>query len=114
MAAFTSVVQLTKTPAAAGGDGLAVATGTAVPTTSYDTGGSVIDMSDIFKSTCRAIQFSVGNASYRFDYVPTATSFATASGVVFIDNNAGMELASAANVGGTVTSCSWIAWGTDA
>ncbi len=114
MAAFTSVTQLAKVPAPAGGDGLAMAAGTAVPTASYDTGGSVIDMSAIFKKTCRAIQFSFGNADFRFDFVPTATTFATATGVVFIDDNAGTEASSSDNVAASVTGCSWVAWGTDA
>ena len=114
MAAFTSVTKVGKVPAPAGGDGYAMAFGTAVPTVSYDTSGSVIDMSDIFASTCVAIQFSFGNDGYRFDYVPTASTYVSSTGLVFIDDNAGSELSGSANVGGTVTSCSWIAWGTDA
>ena len=114
MAAFTSVTKLGKIPATAGGDGLAFAHGTAVPTASYDTSGSVMDMSDIFASTCVAVTFSFGNADFRFDFVPTATTFATATGVVFIDDNAGTEASSTDNVATSITSCKWHAWGTDA
>ena len=114
MAAFTSITKVGKNPAQAGGDGYAFAFGTAVPTASYDTSGSVMDMSDIFAKTCVKVVFTVANADFRFDFQPTASTYATATGVVFIDDNAGTEASSTDNVATTVTSCSWIAWGTDA
>ena len=114
MAAFTSVTQVGKVPAPAGGDGYAMAFGTAVPTASYDASGSVIDMSDIFASKCTAIEFSFGNASFRFTYVPTTSTFATATGVVFVDDNNGTQATALDNVAASVSTCSWVAWGTDA
>ena len=114
MAAFTSVTKVYKTPAPAGGDGLAMAFGTAVPTASYDTSGSVIDMSGVFAKQCVAVELSFGNADFRFDYVPTTSTYATATGVVFIDDNAGTEASSTDNVATSITSCTWTAKGTDA
>ena len=114
MAAFTLVTKVFKTPAPAGGDGLATAFGTAVPTASYDTGGSVIDMSGVFAKQCVEVIFSIGNADFSFDYMPTASTYATATGVVFIDDNAGTEASSTDNVSTSVTSCTWTAKGTDA
>ncbi len=114
MADFSSVTKLLKVPAPAGGDGLAMAFGTAVPTASYDTGGSTIDMSGVFKSKCVEVKFSVPNAGFRFIFAPTASTYATATGKVFIDDNAGSEEGSTTNVSTTITSCTWVAWGTDA
>ena len=114
MAAFTSVTKVGKTPAPAGGDGYACAFGTAVPTASYDANGSVIDMSGIFDSTCVAVKFSFGNADFRFTYLPTASTYATATGKVFVDDNNGTQATALDNVSASVSTCSWIAWGTDA
>lgn len=114
MAAFTSVTKVASVPPPAGGDGVKWVFGTAVPSASYDTGGSAIDMSGVFASKCYGMMFFFQHAGHRFLYKPTATTYATATGTVFIDDNAGTEKSSTTNIATTITSCYWIAWGTDA
>lgn len=114
MAAFTSVTKVYEVPAAAGGDGVKFAFGTAVPTASYDTGGSAIDLSDVFGSTVIGCIFFFQHADFRFSYLPTATTYAAATGTVFVDDNAGTEATATDDISASVTSCYWLAWGTDA
>ena len=91
MAAFTSVTKVAEVPAPSGGDGIKFAVGTATSTASYDTNGSVIDLSDVFASKVYGATFLVNNAAFRYVFVPTATTYAAATGKVFIDDNAGTE-----------------------
>jgi len=112
-ASFTSVVLVASMPAVAGGDGVHWAMGTAVGPANYGpTGGSPIDMSDIFKSTCLGMFAWVDNAAIRMLYVP-AGSYATATGKLWMDDNAGTEIA-AVDESTTCAVTHWIAWGTDA
>jgi len=112
MSAWTSVTLVASEPAEAGGDGVHWAMGTATGCDSYDTGGSVIDMSDIFKSKCHAMELYVDSAAIRLIYVPAA-SYATATGKVFKDNNNGTEATAVDDLSTTCATTHWIAWGTD-
>ena len=114
MAAFTSVTKVYEVPAPAGGDAIKMAFGTAFPTASYDTGGSAIDLSGVFGSKVLGCVFFFQNADFRFQYKPTATTYAAATGTVFVDDNAGTEASSTDNISSSVSSCYWIAWSTDA
>ena len=101
-------------PAVAGSDGVHWAMGTAVGADSYDTNGSVIDMSAIFKTANYAMELWVDDAAIRLLYVPTASTYATATGLVFKDDNAGTEATSTDDLSSTCAVTHWIAWGTDA
>lgn len=114
MAAFSAPAKVYGTPAPAGGDGVKMAWGTCVPTASYDTGGSVADFSAIFKSKTLMVMFLVPDADYEFVFIPTATTYASATGTVFATNNAGTEIANTTDLATALTSVFWIAWGTDA
>jgi len=113
MGAFTSVTLVKYVPAPAGGDGLKMAMGTAVGPASYDTGGSVIDLSSIFKSTVYYCKANVDNADYRIQWVP-GTSYASSDGELFVDDNAGTEIAGAVSLATPLATVEWVAWGTDA
>ena len=111
-APFTSVTLVASMPAVVGGDGVHWAFGTAVGPANYKSTGSIIDMSDIFKSTCQGMFAWVDNAAIRMLYVP-AGSYATATGALFMDDNAGTEIG-AVDESSTCAVTHWIAWGTDA
>jgi hypothetical protein len=114
MAAFSTPVQVYKVPAPAGGDGLCMAFGTVVPTASYDTSGSTINFSTIFADECVYVHFLVPNADYEFVFMPTATTYATATGKVFATDNAGTEIANTTDLATALTSVYWFAIGKDA
>jgi hypothetical protein len=114
MAAFTTVTKLVEIPAPAGGEGLKFAVGTAVSSASYDTGGSVIDLSGTFASKVYGAVFLVNNASFRYTFVPTSSTYAAATGKVFVDDNAGTQASSTDDHSSTPGSVIWLAWGTDA
>jgi hypothetical protein len=113
MTAWTSVTMVVSQPAPAGGNGLHWAMGTATGTGSYDTNGSVIDMSDIFKTACYSMELYVDDADIRLTFVPKATTYATATGLVFKDDNAGTEATAADDLSTTCGTTHWIAYGTD-
>ncbi len=113
MSAWTDVTLVVSQPAPAGGDGVKFAMGTAKGTASYDTGGSVIDLSSIFKSTVYAFEAWVDDADIRLLFVPTASTYAAATGKIFKDDNAGTEATSADNLSTTCAVTHWVAWGTD-
>jgi hypothetical protein len=111
MGNFTSVVEVIRQPAPAGGDGVYMVMGTAVGPASYDAGGSELDLVAIFKSEVFWVSAYVDNADIRIGYVP-AGSYATATGKLFVDDNAGTEA-----TGNLATSCAvthWTAFGRDA
>ena len=85
--------------------------GTMVGPTSYDAGGSEVDFSSIFKSKVYAAVAYVDNADIRCIFVP-AGSYATATPLLFVDNNAGTEVTG--NQATTMAVTHWVAWGTDA
>jgi len=114
MSAFTDVTLVASQPAVAGSSGVHWAMGTAVGSASYDTGGSVIDMSNIFKTACYALELYVDNASYRCIYVPTASTYAAATGLIFVDDNNGTEQTNTTGLDTDLAVTHWIAWGTDA
>ena len=113
MSAWTAVTLVASMPAVAGGDGVHWAFGTATGTASYDTGGSVIDMSDIFKSQCLGMFAYVNDADIRLIFVPKATTYAAATGLIFKDDSAGTEATAADVLSTTCATTHWIAWGTD-
>ena len=114
MTAFTSVTKIYEVPAPAGGDGVKMAFCSAVSTASYDANGSVIDLSDIFADTVVGAVFMVNNADFRYVFVPTATTYAAATGKVFIDDNAGTEETATTDLSTTPGTVYFLAWGTDA
>jgi hypothetical protein len=113
MGNFTSVLEVVRTAAPAGGDGVYMAMGTAVGPASYDAGGSELDLVAIFKKKVYAAVAYVDNADIRMIFVPaTGTAYDSATGLLFVDDNAGTEV-----TGSIATSCAvthWVAWGTDA
>ncbi len=111
MGNFTSVVAVSTGAAPAGGDGVYRVMGTMVGPASYDANGSEVDFSDIFKSKVYAAVAYVDNADVRCIFVP-AGSYATATPLMFVDNNAGTELTG--NLATTMAVTHWVAWGTDA
>ncbi len=111
---WTSVTLVASQPAPAGDDGVHWAMGTAVGTADYDANGSIIDMSDIFKSKCHAMFAWVDDADIRLIYVPTASTYAAATGKLFKDDNAGGEASAGDNLATTCAVTHWVAWGTDA
>ncbi len=113
MTAFTDVTLVASQPAPAGGNGTHWAMGTAKGCTSYDTSGSVIDMSDIFKGKCYSMEAYVDDAAIRLTFVPTASTYAAATGKIFKDDNNGGEAGSGDNLSTTCATTHWIAWGTD-
>jgi len=112
MAAFTSVTKVVEIPAPAGGDGLKIAMGTAVGTADYDTGGSVIDLSDVFGSKVYYLEANCDVATVRFAWVP-GTSYSSADGELFADDNNGTEQAHEADLSTTCAVIEWLAIGTD-
>ena len=113
MSAYTAVAEVVSTPAPAGGDGLKFVMGTCKGSASYDTGGSVIDLSAIFKSTVYGFIANIDNADYRISWVP-GTAYASSDGVLFVDDNAGTEASSTDNHATDLATVEWVAWGTDA
>ena len=111
MGAFTSVTLVKSVPAPAGGDGLKMAMGTCVGPASYDAGGSVIDLSDIFGGEVYFVKANIDNADYRIQWKPGA-AYATATGLLFVDNNAGTEVSG--SLATPLATVEWVAWGTDA
>jgi hypothetical protein len=112
MAAFTSVAKVVSIPAPAGGDGLKLAMGTCVGTASYDTGGSVIDLSGVFGSKVYYLEVNSDVAAVRFAWVP-GTAYASSDGKLFADDNAGTEQVSTTDLHTTCAVIEWIALGTD-
>ena len=113
MGNFTSVTEVVRTAAPAGGDGVFMVMGTAVGPASYDTGGSEIDLVAIFKSKVYACVAYVDAEDIRMIYVP-AGSYATATGLLFVDDNTGGQQGSGANLATSCAVTHWVAWGTDA
>ena len=114
MTAWTDVTLVTSMPAVAGSDGVHWAMGTAKGTGSYDSTGSVIDMSSIFKSKCHALEAWVDDEAIRLLFVPTASTYAAATGKIFKYDNAGTEATAVDDLSSTCATTHWIAWGTDA
>ncbi len=111
MGNFTDVTEVVRTAAPAGGDGVYMVMGTAVGPASYDSTGSELDLSSIFKSKVYWVSAYVDNADIRMGFVP-AGSYATATGKLFVDDNAGAEV-----TGNLATTCAvthWVGYGTDA
>ena len=79
MSAF-AVSTVKYTPAPAGGDGLKIVTGTLTGTSSYDTGGSTLDLSDYFGSTPYKLDVSCDSGDYQFvtDVATTSTAAVSA------------------------------------
>jgi hypothetical protein len=111
MGNFTSVTAVATIPAPAGGDGVKTVIGTMVGPASYDAGGSEVDFSAIFKSKVYSAVAYVDDAGVRCIFVP-ATSYATATPLCFVDDNAGTELTG--NLATTMAVTHWVAKGTDA
>ncbi len=114
MTAWTSVTLVASQPAVAGSDGVHWAMGTAVGCDSYDTNGSVIDMSAIFKSKCLAMEAYVDDATIRLTFVPTASTYAAATGLLFKDDNNGTEATALDDLSTSCAVTHWCAIGTDA
>ena len=118
MAAFSGITLVKSEPAAAGGDCVHYAMGTAVgPTdagaaTGYETGGSVFDLSGVFKDKVYAVIAYVDNASYRLLFVP-ATLYDSATCLMFVDDNAGGQVANTTGLQTDLAVVHWHAWGTD-
>lgn len=110
MGNFTSVTEVMRTAAPAGGDGVYMMMGTMVGPASYDSGGSEVDFSALFKSKVYAALIYVDSAALRCTFVP-ATSYATATPLCFVDDNAGTQ--ASGNLATTMAVCHWVAWGTD-
>jgi hypothetical protein len=110
MGGFTSVTEVVSVPAPAGGDGLKMVMGTCTGPASYDASGSVIDLSSIFGSTVNFVTANIDNADLRIQWVP-GSSYATATGKLFVDDNAGTE--ATGDLSTTLATVEWIAWGTD-
>ena len=111
MGNFTSVTAVVTGTAPAGGDGVYMVMGTMIGPASYDANGSEVDFSDIFKSKVYGMIAYVDNADIRCIFVP-AGSYATATPLCFVDNNAGTEVTGDQSTTMAVTH--WTAWGTDA
>ena len=111
MGNFTSVTEVMRTAAPAGGDGVYMMMGTMIGPASYDANGSEVDFSSLFKSKVYAALIYVDNADLRCTFVP-ATSYATATPLCFVDDNAGTEATGSLATSMAVTH--WVAWGTDA
>jgi hypothetical protein len=91
------------------GDGLTIASGTFTGSASYDAGGSVLDLSSIFKSKVHYCVASTNDAALSCKWVP-GTSNASDDMEVFVDDDAGTE--ETGNLSGTTFQ--WFAIGTDA
>ncbi len=90
MSAHTLVTGV-RGPSAPGGDGTTWAYGTFTGSASYDSTGSVLDLSSVFTSTVVAfIATPRGDATLNAKWVPAA-SYAAATMKVFLDDNAGTE-----------------------
>lgn len=111
MGGFTSVTQVVAVPPPAGGDALKMVMGTCVGPASYDAGGSVIDLSSIFGGAVYFVKANIDNKDYRIQWVP-GSSYATATGKLFVDDNAGTE--ATGDLSTDLATVEWIAWGTDA
>lgn len=109
MSAHTLVTTYYTGSLAPNADGLTVACGTFTGSASYDAGGSVLDLSSIFKSKVHWAMASTNNADYSAKWVPAAAD-AAATGKFFIDNDAGTESSGDLH---TIT-FQWFAIGTDA
>jgi hypothetical protein len=112
MTAFATVTKVVSTPAPAGGDGLKIAMGTCVGTGSYDTGGSVIDLSDVFGSKVYYLEANCDVATVRFSWVP-GTAYASDDGELFADDNNGTEQTNTTDLSTTCAVIEWFAIGTD-
>ena len=117
MAAFTSVTLVKSEPAPTGGDGVHYAMGTAVGPdgatgSGYDTGGSVFDLSAVFKDKVYAVIAYVDDKDYRLLFVP-ATSYDSATCLMFADDNAGGEVTGTTALQADLAVVHWHAWGTD-
>ena len=86
MSAFT-VATAYETPAPAGGDGRKLVTGTLTGTSSYDTSGSIADLSSYFSNNVDFIDVTSDSGNYRFsvDLVSAAASLVKAFGISYED-----------------------------
>jgi len=112
MGAFTDVTLVVSEPATAGGDGMHWAMGTAVGPEEYDTGGSAIDLSDVFKTKVQFIVANVDNADYRCLFVP-GSSYDSATCELFVDDNAGTQITNTTDLRTPLAAVEWQAWGID-
>lgn len=96
-----------------GGDGLKIAAGTATATSSYDTGGSVLDLSSVFASKVWFCYATTNNADFSAKWV-AGTSNASSDMKLFVDNDAGTEATAADDHSTTPGTWYWFAVGTDA
>ena len=110
MGAFTSVTLVKSVPAPAGGDGVHMAMGTAVGPASYDSTGSILDLSAVFKSKVYMVVGNIDNADLRCAFVPGA-SYGSSLCKIFVDDNAGTE--ATGDLSTTMAVTEWFAWGTD-
>ena len=111
MGAFTSVTKTHEMPAAAGGDGVKMARFTCVGPASYDSGGSVIDLSGTFADKVLDASARVDNVAYRIKFA-SGTSDGSATCKLRVDDNAGAEETGDLSTALAVTVVT--AWGTDA
>ena len=111
MSAFTGLTDIKEVPAPAGGDGLKYASFKLTGPTSYDTGGSVADLSSIFSGTVRGMTISTESVAHRAQYVYVATY--STSPKIIVDDNAGTQIASTTDLSSTPGAFYCVAWGTD-
>ncbi len=95
-----------------GGDGIKIACGEADATSSYDTGGSVLDLSTAFASKVYFCVASTNNADFTAKWVP-GTSNASSDMKLFVDDDAGTEASSTDDHSTTPGTWYWFAVGTD-
>jgi len=112
MSAHTSATLVKSIPPAAGGDGLKTVMGTFTGSASYDSGGSVLDVSGLFGSKVYDIQVSPGNADMLCNFVP-GTSYATTDCKIRMDDVSGGAEASG-DLSSTPGTFYFVALGTDA
>ena len=113
MAAFTSVVGY-ETPAPAGGDGIKRVVGTAVATASYDTGGSIIDLTDYFNGKIYFIFATSTEADANVDFKFSAAAlYAAASTKLMATDGNGTQIAGVVNLSTATGAITWVAYGTD-
>ena len=111
MGAFTSVTKTHENPAPAGGSGLKMARFTCVGPASYDSGGSVIDLSGTFASKVLEAKARVNNVAYKIEFVG-GTSDAATDCKLRVDDNAGAE--ETGDLSTALAAVVVTAWGTDA
>jgi len=112
MSAYTLSSTWYKSGSIPGGDGLVFACGTCTGSASYDTAGSILDLSTVFASKVYWLSATANNADYAYKWVPGA---ANASDVnkLFADDDAGTEASSTDDHSTTPGTIEWFAIGTD-